>query len=108
MKYAKEQKEINPIITKSKNFLDEKEKQNNAKIKSFIKPEEDLAINDLRVKKKKLLTSNRLPKINFDEFINNKVKDVSQLEQNKEIVPIGRTKKYKLKSNKNLGLDGVL
>ena len=108
LKYAKEQKEINPIITKSKNFLDEKEKQNNAKIKSFIKPEEDLAKNDLRVKKKKLLTSNRLPKINFDEFINNKVKDVSQFEQNKEIVPIGRTKKYKLKSNKNLGLDGVL
>ena len=92
-------------MTKSNFFLDGKEKQNKIKIDSFIETEEDLAKNDLKIKNKKLLTSNRLPRINFDEFMNNKDNYENQFEPNKESVPI---KKYKLKSSHNIGLNGVL
>ena len=49
-----------------------------------------------------------MPKINIDGVINNKVNNLNQFELNKESIPIGRTKKFKLKSTRNLAVNGFI
>ena len=109
-RYQNEKKELNTISTKSNYyFSNEKEKQNNINIEPFNVNEDEQVKNNIRTKKEKLLTSaNKLPKINIDGVINNKVNNLNQFELNKESIPIGRTKKFKLKSTRNLAVNGFI
>ena len=111
MKYN--QKELITINTNSNYYFSsekEKERQNNINIKeTFSENEEDKEKINIRTKKQKLLTSaNKLPKLNIERIMLNKINDINQFEQNKDYVPIGRIKKYKLKSTKNIGINDFI
>jgi hypothetical protein len=77
----------------------ENEEQKQDKNKSSDKLGE-IHMNNIKVVNKKLLTSTKLPKINFEEIVNNKNNNI---EQNKElnIIRENGKKRYKLKTNKN-------
>ena len=51
---------------------------------------------------------NKLPKLNFDRIMHNKNNNINQFELNKEYIPVGRLKKYKLKSTKNIGIKDLI
>ena len=78
-----------------------KENLNNIKIVTCNKKEEDKVENKIHKKQKKLLTSHNLPSIYLDKNINI---SNNQLDQNQESINKDRPKKYKLKSNMNLGI----
>ena len=97
-----EKKEFNTINTgiNQFNFKTENEEPKEGKNKSNEKLEE-IHINNIRVVKNELLTSMKLPKINFQEIVNN---ENDKLEQKKEFGGNNENtrKRYKLKSNKLL------
>ena len=78
----------------------ENKEQKQEKNKSSDKLEE-IHLNNIRLVKNKFLTSTKLPKINFEEIVNNKNNNI---EQSKELngVRENSKKRYKLKTNKNL------
>ena len=98
----KELKELNPKNTKINpsllNLGNEEQKEGKSKSSDEL---EKVHSNNIVVIKNKLLTSKKLPKINFEEIVNNKN---GKTRQNKEVNPTlenGR-RRYKLKSHKNL------
>ena len=99
----KNKKESNKIkIEKNINLVSRtKEYRNNNKIDSCNKKEEDKVENKIHKKQKKLLTSHNLPIIYLDKNINI---SNNQLEENQESIKKDKPKKYKLKSNINLGI----
>ena len=99
----KNKKESNKIKIEKNIYLvsSTKENRNNIKIDSCNKKEEDKVENKIHKKQKKLLTSHNLPKIYLEKNINI---SNNQLEENQEFIKKDRPKKYKLKSNINLGI----
>ena len=97
--------EKNPAVNTLRNQYilnteNEEQKQDKNKYKSSDKLEE-IHLNNIRVVNKKLLTSTKLPKINFELIVNNQNNNI---EQNKElnIIRENGKKRYKLKTNKNI------
>ena len=98
----KELKELNPKNTQINpsllNLGNEEQKEGKSKSSDEL---EKVHSNNIVVIKNKLLTSKKLPKINFEEIVNNKN---GKIRQNKELNPTlenGR-RRYKLKTHKNL------
>ena len=111
LKYQNNQKELNTISTNKNYYFSkekEKERQNNINIEETFSENENEDYKEkinIRTKKVKLSTSvNKLPKLNFDRIMHNKNNNINQFEPNKEYIPVGRLKKYKLKSTKNIGI----
>ena len=77
----------------------ENEEQKQEKNKSNDKLEE-IHLNNIRLVNKKLLTSTKLPKINFEEIVNNKSNNIEQGKELNGLRENGK-KRYKLKANKN-------
>lgn len=61
---------------------------------------EEIHLNNIRLVNKKLLTSTKLPKINFEEIVNNKSNNIEQGKELNGLRENGK-KRYKLKANKN-------
>ena len=113
LKYQSNKKEFNTLNTNAKKlnyFSKEKDGINTINIEeNFGLNEEDKEKNNIRTKKQKLMTSaNKLPKLNLDGIMHNKNNDINHFELEKEYIPKGSSKKNKFKSNKNLGINGII
>ena len=104
-----ENKKLNPINIKSNNFLLKGKEDLIHYRNSFNKMETDCNnINNTQRFNKRYLTTDKLPKINTEEFETNKAYKGNKIEHSKELNGLDTKKKIRLKTKINLDYKGIL